>query len=272
MADRRTGAARSARAAPAARRDRAPMLRVIDGRDERRSAKDRARLARVDLILLVVAAGFLTAVGLVMVLSAGSVSAAQGYGGNSFWYFQRQVAYAAIGIGVAYVISRVPTGRWRTFADAAPGGRRDPDGGRGAAVVRHVAVRCVAVDRPRTGHPATVGVREARAGGVRRHGAEPEGREAARPRARVAAARPRRGGGRAPRAAPARPRHDADPVRDRRPHAVRGRRAPATPHDRRRRRLARGGVPRLRRGLPADALASTRGSIRGPIPRSRATS
>ena len=26
-----------------------------------------------------------------MVLSAGSVSAAQGYGGNSFWYFQRQV-------------------------------------------------------------------------------------------------------------------------------------------------------------------------------------
>ena len=33
-------------------------------------------------------------VGLVMVLSAGSVSAAQGYGGNSFWYFQRQVLYA----------------------------------------------------------------------------------------------------------------------------------------------------------------------------------
>ncbi len=116
MADRRTGAARSARAVPAARRDRGPMLRVIDGRDDRRSAKDRARLARVDLILLVVAAGFLTAVGLVMVLSAGSVSAAQGYGGNSFWYFQRQVAYAAIGIGVAYVISRVPTARWRTFA------------------------------------------------------------------------------------------------------------------------------------------------------------
>ena len=86
-------ARRGGRAAPAApSRAAAPMLRVIDGRDDRRSAKDRARLARVDLILLVVAAGFLTAVGLVMVLSAGSVSAAQGYGGNSFWYFERQVA------------------------------------------------------------------------------------------------------------------------------------------------------------------------------------
>ncbi|HTG47284.1 MAG TPA: putative lipid II flippase FtsW [Actinomycetota bacterium] len=116
MAERRAGEARASarRAEPGPRR---PILRLVDGRTERAArARDRARLARIDLRLLVASAGFLTAVGLVMVLSAGSVSAAQGYGGNSFWYFQRQVAYAAIGIGIAYVISRIPTARWRVLA------------------------------------------------------------------------------------------------------------------------------------------------------------
>ena len=36
-----------------------------------------------------------------MVLSAGSVSAAQGYGGNSFWYFERQVFTRLFGVGAA---------------------------------------------------------------------------------------------------------------------------------------------------------------------------
>lgn len=122
MADRRTGAARTRTASPGSRTRVAaaqprgrPALRLIDGHAGR-TAKDRARLARVDVILLVAAAAFLTAVGLVMVLSAGSVSAAQGYGGNSFWYFQRQVAYAAVGICAACVIARVPPARWRSFA------------------------------------------------------------------------------------------------------------------------------------------------------------
>jgi cell division protein FtsW len=77
---------------------------------------DPAQLARRDLLLLVSSAGFLTVTGLVMVLSAGSVSAAQGYGGNSFWYFERQVLYAAVGVGVAWVVSRVPPRAWRVIA------------------------------------------------------------------------------------------------------------------------------------------------------------
>jgi cell division protein FtsW len=81
---------------------------------ERRVAtKEAARLARVDLALLFASAGFLTAMGLVMVLSAGSVSAAQGYGGNSFWYFERQVLYAIVGVAVAILLARMAPSRWR---------------------------------------------------------------------------------------------------------------------------------------------------------------
>ena len=54
-------------------------------------------------------------VGLVMVLSAGSVSAAQGYDGNSFWYFQRQLLYAGVGIGAALFVARVPPKAWRAL-------------------------------------------------------------------------------------------------------------------------------------------------------------
>jgi cell division protein FtsW len=52
-------------------------------------------------------------VGVVMVLSAGSVSAAQGYDGNSFWYFQRQVLYAGVGVGAALLVARVTPKIWR---------------------------------------------------------------------------------------------------------------------------------------------------------------
>jgi len=48
-----------------------------------------------------------------MVLSAGSVSAAQGYGGNSFWYFQRQVVYTLAGLGVGALVARIPYRAWR---------------------------------------------------------------------------------------------------------------------------------------------------------------
>jgi len=100
---------------PPARRAAAtdrPRLRVVRP-PARRSAKDAARLARVDLILLAASSAFLTATGLVMVLSAGSVSAAQGYGGNSFWYFERQVVYAVVGIAAAAAAYRLPTREWR---------------------------------------------------------------------------------------------------------------------------------------------------------------
>jgi len=108
MAERRAAAARPARTGGRGR----PFLRVVPS-ERPRSKKEAARVARVDLALLFASAGFLTATGLVMVLSAGSVSAAQGYGGNSFWYFERQVVYALVGVTLALVIARVSPGRWR---------------------------------------------------------------------------------------------------------------------------------------------------------------
>jgi cell division protein FtsW len=79
----------------------------------RRSATQTRRVARRDLGLLCASAGALTVVGVVMVLSAGSVSAAQGYDGNSFWYFQRQVLYAGVGVGAALLVARVTPKIWR---------------------------------------------------------------------------------------------------------------------------------------------------------------
>ena len=69
--------------------------------------------ARADVMLLLGPTWFLTALGLVMVLSAGSVSAAQGYDGNSFWYFQRQVIYAVAGLAVGALVARLPYQAWR---------------------------------------------------------------------------------------------------------------------------------------------------------------
>jgi cell division protein FtsW len=109
MADRRPAASRTTRA-----NGGRPFLRLVPA-DRRHSKKEAIRVARVDLALLFSAAGFLTATGLVMVLSAGSVSAAQGYGGNSFWYFERQVLYAVVGITLALLLARMPPGRWRVL-------------------------------------------------------------------------------------------------------------------------------------------------------------
>jgi cell division protein FtsW len=79
----------------------------------KRTPAEAKRVARHDLALLAGATGFLTVVGLAMVLSAGSVSAAQGYGGNSFWYFQRQILYAVVGVGAAVVVARLRPSIWK---------------------------------------------------------------------------------------------------------------------------------------------------------------
>jgi cell division protein FtsW len=92
----------------------ASHLRIVRP-PQRRTVAEARRLARRDLALLCAAAGSLTVVGLVMVLSAGSVSAAQGYGGNSFWYFQRQVLYAGVGIAAALFVARLPPRVWRAL-------------------------------------------------------------------------------------------------------------------------------------------------------------
>ncbi|HEX6844189.1 MAG TPA: putative lipid II flippase FtsW [Actinomycetota bacterium] len=101
-------------------RDAAPPvrehLRLVAGPKELRHGKSASIVARRDLLLLSVCAGFLTASGLVMVLSAGSVSAAQGYDGNPFWYFQRQGIYALVGIAGAVLVSRMPPSVWRRLS------------------------------------------------------------------------------------------------------------------------------------------------------------
>ncbi len=112
LAARRTGAAaRDEVSSPGRRGAPARHLRVV--RPRRRP--DASALARTDLRMLWGSAAFLTIVGLVMVLSAGSVSAAQGYDGNSFWYFQRQVLYAAFGCGVAVLTYRMRPAAWRAL-------------------------------------------------------------------------------------------------------------------------------------------------------------
>jgi cell division protein FtsW len=117
VADRTSGAAPRAaprRRAPSSATRAAGHLRLVRP-PQRRTAAEARRIARRDLGLLCAAAGSLTVVGLVMVLSAGSVSAAQGYDGNSFWYFQRQVLYAGVGIGVGLFVARLPPRIWRAI-------------------------------------------------------------------------------------------------------------------------------------------------------------
>ncbi len=53
--------------------------------------------------------------GLTMVLSAGSISAVEGYG-TSFWYFQRQFVYAVAGGAALVVAWRMPYRVWQTLA------------------------------------------------------------------------------------------------------------------------------------------------------------
>jgi cell division protein FtsW len=74
-----------------------------------------AAVARRDLTLLLVPTALLTVIGLVMILSAGSISAVEGYG-TSFWYFNRQTVYAAVGLLGLVVIARVPPAFWRRAA------------------------------------------------------------------------------------------------------------------------------------------------------------
>ena len=102
------GHRRASAAAPASARH----LRLLEP-PRRRPAAEAKRLARHDLALLAGATGFLTVMGLTMVLSAGSVSAAQGYGGNSFWYFERQVMYAVVGVIAAVVVARMRPSVWK---------------------------------------------------------------------------------------------------------------------------------------------------------------
>jgi cell division protein FtsW len=72
--------------------------------------------ARVSMLLLLAPTAVLTVLGLAMILSAGSVSATQGYDGNPFWYFQRQGIYAVVGVAAFLAAARLPHTAWRKLA------------------------------------------------------------------------------------------------------------------------------------------------------------
>jgi cell division protein FtsW len=81
-----------------------------------RSKKDAAAAARRSLFLLLIPTGLLVVLGLVMILSAGSISAVEGYDGNAFWYFQRQLIYALAGVIALLVVWRLPYAVWQRLA------------------------------------------------------------------------------------------------------------------------------------------------------------
>jgi cell division protein FtsW len=111
VADRPVAGRRAGVTAAASR----PHLRLVRPDERRRARPDAAAAARGDLGLLLVPTLLLTVVGLVMVLSAGSISAVEGYG-TSFWYFNRQAIYAVAGLAVMVVAARVPYSVWRRAA------------------------------------------------------------------------------------------------------------------------------------------------------------
>jgi cell division protein FtsW len=92
-----------------------PALHVVRASRERAPRRDRVAENRTSLLMLLVPASLLTIVGLVMVLSAGSISAVEGYG-TSFWYFERQSIYAVVGILGLVITSRLSHGIWKKLA------------------------------------------------------------------------------------------------------------------------------------------------------------
>ncbi len=83
--------------------------------DERGEAASGDAVVRRTVILLLGSTAFLVVGGLVMVLSASSVSAYTRYG-DSFVFFQRQGAYAIVGVMALLLTSRMRYEAWRRLA------------------------------------------------------------------------------------------------------------------------------------------------------------
>jgi cell division protein FtsW len=90
-------------------------LRLVQTSDLMRPTSSPVAVARRNLTLLLAPTALLTVIGLVMILSAGSISAVEGYG-TSFWYFNRQTLYAAAGVIGLVVTARLPYAFWRRAA------------------------------------------------------------------------------------------------------------------------------------------------------------
>ena len=116
MADRAT-AKRGATAKRADAPVRTTKLRVVraPARRPRKDPAAAARAARANVILLLVPAALLTAIGVIEVFSASSVYAFTTYD-NSFWFLERQGIYAAIGIGALLVTARMRYAAWRRLS------------------------------------------------------------------------------------------------------------------------------------------------------------
>lgn len=88
-------------------------LRVSPRTDSVAARADAA--SRRTVVLLLGSTAFLVGTGLVMVLSASSVSAFARYG-DSFLFVQRQAAYAVVGVGAMLFASRMRPDAWRRLA------------------------------------------------------------------------------------------------------------------------------------------------------------
>jgi cell division protein FtsW len=89
------------------------LARTRIGTARRRVLGGRAPL-NTSAWLVLASSGILLAFGLVMILSASSVSALQRYG-SSFFFLKRQVLWAAIGLAIAVVVSRIDYRKWRVI-------------------------------------------------------------------------------------------------------------------------------------------------------------
>ncbi|HEY6568397.1 MAG TPA: putative lipid II flippase FtsW [Actinomycetota bacterium] len=94
---------------------RASHLRVVRPQKARSRTAEAAHGRRNSLLLLLIPAAVLTVVGLIMILSAGSISAVEGYG-TSFWYFNRQLVYAVAGVVALVVAWRMPHTAWQRLS------------------------------------------------------------------------------------------------------------------------------------------------------------
>jgi cell division protein FtsW len=112
VGDRRPAGAHDARS-PARRPDPARSLRLVQPPGAPRA--EAAAAARLSLILLLVPTVVLTVIGVVMVLSASSVTAYAEFG-SSFLFFNRQVIYAVVGVVGLLVVARMPHSVWQRLS------------------------------------------------------------------------------------------------------------------------------------------------------------
>ncbi len=90
-------------------------LRIVRLDDRPLTRTEAANSARNTVIMLIGTAAFLTGAGLIMVLSASSVSAYAQYG-SSFLFFQRQAVYAVVGVAALLLTSKMRYAVWQRLA------------------------------------------------------------------------------------------------------------------------------------------------------------